>query len=444
MRHSRQRALWLLLAAPLWAAEPKTEITKWQDGKQACVSLTFDDASINHFRIDIPLLDERGFPGTFFVVTSNIEGSKYQPTFVGRSIMEILGESEKVPTSKDNWLERTSLLNYLQTIQRVPEVREFNAQGLNRAITRENYAELGKTVDEFLAKLRRTGATYTVAARSASAGDSRYPLTWDELRRHAAKGHEMANHTISHPFTPALNEANILWEAEKAREDLKEHLGVKHTFSIEAPYGIEHESVKPILTTRFPLTRNWVTDEFMDSFTRSNNSDPTASRKPYVQWQRGPLARTTLDQMKGWVDTSLGHGMWLVLVFHGIEGIGWEALTTETMRAYLDYMKSNEPRLWVATFQDGAKYARERMNSSVTSRQSGDSIEVTVKHSLDPAAYDLPLTARTTIPADWRLVRFKQGNDVRWLPVHREGGETFVQYRIAPNGTAATLEKGAN
>ena len=283
-------ATWLLLAVPLWAADaPKTEITKWQDGKQACVSLTFDDSSINHFRVDIPLLDERGMPGTFFIVTNNIVGSKYQPTFVGRPIMEILRESERVPTSKDNWLERTSMLNYLQTIQRVPEVREFNAQGLNRFIRQENYAELGKTVDGFLAKLRATGATYAVSTRPAPAGDRRYPLTWDELRRHAAKGHEMANHTISHPFTPALNEANILWESEKAREDLKEHLGVKHTFSIEAPYGIEHESVKPILTSRFPLTRNWVTDDFMDSFTRSNNGDPTTSKKPYVQWQRGPL-----------------------------------------------------------------------------------------------------------------------------------------------------------
>ena len=49
----------LLLLAPLLAEEPQTEITKWQDGKSACVSLTYDDSSINQFRIDIPLLNER-------------------------------------------------------------------------------------------------------------------------------------------------------------------------------------------------------------------------------------------------------------------------------------------------------------------------------------------------------------------------------------------------
>src|SRR5207247_7278456 len=124
--------------------------------------------------------------------------------------------------------------------------------------------------------------------------------------------------------------------------------------------------------------------------------------------------------------------------------IGYEALTTETMRAYLDYIQEHERRLWIATFQDGAKYARERVASSVRTNLSGDAIEVSVTHSLKPDLYDLPLTARTTIPADWRVVRFRQGDEVRWLPVHREGGEPFVMYRIAPNGKVAVLEKGAN
>ena len=54
----------LFLTARGTAAEPpRTEITKWQDGKDACISLTFDDSSINQFRIDIPLLNERGIAG---------------------------------------------------------------------------------------------------------------------------------------------------------------------------------------------------------------------------------------------------------------------------------------------------------------------------------------------------------------------------------------------
>ena len=86
---------------------------------------------------------------------------------------------------------------------------------------------------------------------------------------------------------------------------------------------------------------------------------------------------------------------------------------------------------------------RVPINSKVTTRRAEDFIEVSVTHSLDPKLYDLPLTARTTLPADWKVVRFRQANDVRWVPIHRERGNTFVMYRILPNGGVARLEKGS-
>src|SRR5258706_8446866 len=186
--------------AMAWAAEtPRTEITKWQDGKQACVSLTFDDSSINQFRIAIPLLNERGLRGTFFIITGGIQGSRNKPVFAGRPMMDIIRESAAVPTTKQNLLERTSLLNHLKTVQRVEAIRDFNAQGLGRLLRQGDYTELGRTVDGFLAKLRETGATYAVRDPDRPRGDRRYPITWDELRRHAADGHEFANHSITHP-----------------------------------------------------------------------------------------------------------------------------------------------------------------------------------------------------------------------------------------------------
>ena len=57
--------------------------------------------------------------------------------------------------------------------------------------------------------------------------------------------------------------------------------------------------------------------------------------------------------MKSWIDTTLNHqNIWLVLVFHGVDGIGWEALTSELLKEYFEYMKSEEDDLWIATFGD--------------------------------------------------------------------------------------------
>jgi hypothetical protein len=128
-------------------------------------------------------------------------------------------------------------------------------------------------------------------------------------------------------------------------------------------------------------------------------------------------------------------------VIHGIEGVGYQPLPTDKVRAYFDYIKAQEGRLWVATFQDGGKYVRERMRSTVTTKQMGQSIEVTVRHALDPKLYDLPLTARTPVPADWTSASVRQGSQTRTVPVQRESGETYVQYRIAPNGGVARLQR---
>src|SRR5262245_20130263 len=107
------------LGVSLSGQAPRTTITKWQDGKQAAVSITFDDSTINQFRIALPLMNARGLPGTFFIVTGEIPGSKNPPMFVGRPIMDILRETATVPTTKANVFERTSVLWYLGTIQRV-------------------------------------------------------------------------------------------------------------------------------------------------------------------------------------------------------------------------------------------------------------------------------------------------------------------------------------
>lgn len=437
-----------MCVASVSGQEPRTEITKWQDGKQGAVSITFDDSTINQFRIALPMLNERGLPATFFVITGEIPGSEYRPTFVGRPIMEIIRESAKVPTNRDNALERSSMLRYLGEVQRIEIVlKNFRPNSAWGLIEKGQFGEF----DKVLAMLRESGETYAVGAKPVvpvrSQETGRPPaihpggLTWDEFRQAGKRGHEIGNHLVSHAHTPGLDEANILYEAMKADEDIRAQMGEEHAFSIESSYGIHDPRVEKILVPRFPLTRNWVTDDFMDGILRGDDRDPAAMKKEYVQWQRGPITKTSVEEMTGWVDKSLATGTWLVLVIHGVEGIGYQPIPSAHLRAYFDYMKANEQRLWVATFRDAGKYARERMASKVSTKQAGEAIEVTVTHSLDPKLYNLPLTARTTVPAQWSSVRVRQGGTTSTVPVQRDASASYVLYRIAPNRGAARLER---
>jgi hypothetical protein len=128
-------------------------------------------------------------------------------------------------------------------------------------------------------------------------------------------------------------------------------------------------------------------------------------------------------------------------VIHGVEGIGSSAIPAERLRAYFDYIKAKTDRLWVATFRDQAKYIRERIKSTVTTKQAGQAIEVTATHSLDKNLYDWPLTARTTVPAQWTSVQVTQGKDKHTIPVQHDADSAFVQYQITPNGGVARLER---
>src|SRR5215469_9317890 len=85
----------LVIASPRFGISQadKTEITKWQYGKSGAVSITYDDGSINQFRVAVPIMDSFGFPATFFIITGNIGGSRYHGTFIGRPTKAIIEET---------------------------------------------------------------------------------------------------------------------------------------------------------------------------------------------------------------------------------------------------------------------------------------------------------------------------------------------------------------
>lgn len=418
----------------------QTRILKWQDGKEGCVTLTYDDGSANQFRIAVPLMNERGLPATFFVNTGDIPGAKYRPTFIGRPIQEIVRESGAVPTSKNNFLERCSALRYLAQVRKVPETRDFSDAAVGEMIEQGKQAEAFALVDQLFRRLAESGHEYKVEAMARAEGKG-FELTWERLRTLAGQGHEIADHTISHAYLPLLDRANILYEVEKCREDLLSHLGPRHTRSIECPYGIEDGRVLALVNPEFPFVRNGVTDRFIREILRGDASEPAAADREYVQWQRGPLAGTPMKEMERWIDTAVKKNVWLLLVFHGVEGIGWEALPKESFAAYFDYIKARSARLWTATFQDAFKYVRERMNAKVECTADSDSLTIILSHGLDQRIYDLPLTLKTLVPVAWKTAELQQGAKKMDLPVQQEGGIAFVQYRALANAAKIIIAK---
>lgn len=405
----------------------KTEIAKWQYGKRGAVSITYDDGSINQFRKAVPIMNELNMPGTFFINTGSIPGSMYQGKFIGRPVNEIIKEAKAVPTGKDNFFERASAARFLGYRGAGDYFTRAGGQ-MDAGRPEEAY----KIIDELYEKVINGELEKAVPGKRST--ENADVLTWDMIKTFAAQGHEFASHMVTHPYVAALDEPNMLYELEKSREEILIKLGKRFVFSAECPYGTENERAMEYAYKVYPALRNRMPEPFLLELNRASRKSPVNAEYEYVQWQRGATTKTPLPMMKTWIDTTaMQNNIWLVLVIHGIDGIGWEALNNSEVDDYFRYINSKDNELWVATFGDAARYMRERMNSRVSVNSEGSEIRISLTNDMDREFYDLPLTLKTSVKIGWDEVLVKQGEWEQMIKPLREGKEAYILYQAMPN-----------
>tara|TARA_R110000737_G_scaffold348985_1_gene384112 strand:- start:10425 stop:10991 length:567 start_codon:yes stop_codon:yes gene_type:complete len=184
-------------------------------------------------------------------------------------------------------------------------------------------------------------------------------------------------------------------------------------------------------------------EPFLAELNRGSKESPAEGKegKEYVQWQRGPLFKTPMELMKSWVDTTAARSdTWLVLVFHGVEGVGWEAKPKEQLRQYFEYIASKRNDVWVAPFVEVTQYIRERMAAEINTKIDGSTIVVNLTHTLDPKWYGHSLTLKTLVP-DWEKAEVKQGETLLAARMTEEEGKKYVMYEALPNGEPITIRE---
>jgi peptidoglycan/xylan/chitin deacetylase (PgdA/CDA1 family) len=414
----------------------ETVITNWYQNKKGAISITYDDATINQFRKALPIMDSLGFKGTFFINTADIPESKFAPQLIGRPLREIIQETATIPTTENNLFERGSALRFLDIDSAIEKHNDAGA-----LYERGKVNEAIAIINEAFEKVRKKKSTKAVRPRLLT-GEV---ITWKEIKTFAENGHEFGNHTISHPRLAILDEPNLLYELEKCKEEIFYQLGAKHIFSAECPFGTENERVMQYAYKIHPALRNRMPETYLEEINRSSKLTPAASSKQYTQWQRGPLQKTTVAEMKSWVDTLMVYdNVWLVLTFHGVDGIGWEAKPSSDLKAYFQYMKEKENDVWVATFGDATKYMREKMDSKIDVTNANDTVTLKLHHSLDPANYTHPLTLKTIVPNEWRTVSVKQGEILTNATVSHENGRSYAIFNALPNKEEIEIFHGSN
>jgi peptidoglycan/xylan/chitin deacetylase (PgdA/CDA1 family) len=409
-------------------AQPgKTEITPWQYGRNGAVSITWDDGSINQFKIALPILNKLNIKGTFFIITGQIPGSQYHGKFIGRPVKEIISETATIPTNKTNFYERASAAGYLGLVGTLDY--HYKAGSL----IDDNKPEAAyKVIDELYTKVRH--GDFKPGIEHNTEYNDAHGTTWPEIKKFAAQGHEFASHMITHPRLAALDEPNIMYEMEKSRLDILHNLGLRYTFSAEGPFGTENDRAVSYLSKVYPALRNRMPEPWLKEISRGNKDTPGNTDKEYVQYQRGATTKTPLPMMKAWVDTTMNRrDTWLVLTHHGVEGIGWEALPATELTEYFTYIKNHEDKLWIATFGDVTKYIRERKSANLTTGLVNGKLTIKVSHPLDKRFYDIPLTLKTYLPVGWRKVGVMQDGKKIDVKSMMDNKGDYLLYQVKVN-----------
>lgn len=242
--------------------------------------------------------------------------------------------------------------------------------------------------------------TFWIIGANMGRDDAGYPwMTWDQVADLARRGHEIANHTWNHPSLPALPIDSVAQELTLCDDKIEAVTG-QRPITMAYPYNaMSPEVVAKCEEGRVGTRTVWVGHGQKES-------------------------HTTPDSMRLWLRGLLDAGEWGVTMTHGTT-YGWDMWDRpEDLYEFFDEVKAQQDSVWVATFAQVAAYLKERQAATVQVEGTTHSLKLTVRHSLDAALFDQPLTIAVK-GADWSEVgAFQMSAGV--LNVDNRGTELLV------------------
>ncbi len=292
------------------------KVTPYQAGRQAAVSLTYDDGTLCHYTEVAPELEKRGLRGTFWIVASNI----------------------------------------------------------------------GTDVPD-------------------------YPyMTWEQVATLSKHGHEVSNHSWSHPDLTKLTPEQVRLEIEKCDSAILQATGQK-PISFCYPYNAMSDTVVALA------------------------EEGRVGSRVTCDAQGQEVSGCTDESLALWLDNTIRNGAWAVTMTHSTD-YGWDKWTDKTVlwRLY-DRLKERESEVWVAPFAEVAAYVRERDNVDITVEKAGNVCRISPRMTLDASLFTMPLTMR--VDGDFAGRDFVVTQDGNELP--SENHADYIMFDFNPAGGAVEM-----
>lgn len=250
--------------------------------------------------------------------------------------------------------------------------------------------------------------------------------TWDQWRDIVDQGcFDIANHTKSHTNLDKLSPDELEIEINKTRKILLSNFPGQKVLCMANPYVVTNDMIDDIIRQQHYSARNGE-----GGF---NTVDPSDN-----EWYRlnfkVALHDTSAEDMNAWVDKAVLNHNWLIELWHGIDGQGWEPPTSAVCDSHLSYLAMNLSSVWNGTMNEVTQYIREKQNANIeTTFTNNGRIMIILNVNLDTSLFTYPLTLKTTLPEGWTGARIIQGNHIESAFAQHEGNTVYVVYDAVPN-----------
>jgi peptidoglycan-N-acetylglucosamine deacetylase len=192
----------------------------------------------------------------------------------------------------------------------------------------------------------------------------------DGWKKAVADGHEIGNHSNTHPCTAnysfsrlnALEDYTLEMMAAQldgANAEVQDLLGVKpRTFAYPCGQkfvgrGLDVRSYVPLVAERFLVGRGYL-DE--------SANDPQVC--DLAQAMGTSFDDMEFEQMRNQVEQAASEGRWVIFVGHEIGKRGYQVTDTAALEALCEYLKDPAHGIWLGTVAEIAEYIRQQRTSN--------------------------------------------------------------------------------
>ena len=225
--------------------------------------------------------------------------------------------------------------------------------------------------------------TFWVNGHSIEQGEVNYAprLTWQMCREMSDRGHEISNHSWSHPNLTNLSEEQLREEVRRNDDAIEAATG-KRPITFCYPYNAQNELVARVCHEGRIGTR-----DFQEAQGQVNSG-------------------STPESLRTWLDRVIAAGEWGVTMTHGIHH-GWDQWEDENVLwDFYKELAGRRDEVWIDTFAAVCAYVQEREHTTIVVRKYKKCIGLKPSCDLDPALYREPLTAEVTVNGRTRLLTF--------------------------------------